>query len=163
METELDDILSDKSLVHWNSKNVIILIDEKYRKEQGLKDSSELYAISGWFGRKPAVFWGCFKKHKPDKSDIDGELLDMYGNSRITGNITEKNLIFWRARGLVDSYHYLFKKENGVWFCEDSVFYRNEDWHAENYPAMAFTSLIDEQGYERIKNMLKEQNYYFYP
>ena len=123
------------------------------------------YFIGGWFGvpsvdPKPVVFWGRFKLNEIFLRDskIDGELLDRYGSSKIKGVMNDRGLEFEkRYSGRNDVSEYNFEKRNGIWVGE----YTRPK--GEQYPAIAFTNLVDKSLFEAIGNKLAGEDYFLHP
>ncbi len=84
------------------------------------KREVKLYGITGWFGEPMGVicgaFGGYFRHDVLDKLVVDGQLVDCYGASDISGKMTEEELVFVKQYAdRLDTIRHSFTKQNGIW------------------------------------------------
>lgn len=93
------------------------------RLSEGIvKRDSKLFGIVGWFSQPEmdidcAAFGGYFRYDVKDKLVVDGQLIDLFGKSKIEGKMDETSLEFVKKYSDLSSsnIHYKFVKQNGIW------------------------------------------------
>ena len=84
------------------------------------KVPTHLYGISGWYSQEGVVacaaFGGYFRYGVLDNLVVDGQLVDSFGSSAITGELKDDRLSFLKIYDhRRDTIQYTFNKENGIW------------------------------------------------
>ena len=85
---------------------------------------SKLCAITGWFLQPSLIdgktaFGGYFRYDVKDRLVLDGQLIDLWGPSKISGIMDDRQFVFTKKYdGRVEPIEYRFTKQNGIWVGE---------------------------------------------